>query len=164
MILRGFVAALVSAVALQPGFTTEAAGASWQTSATCDRAQARAALDHTGLLAAGDKVAQLVCLDLNRDGRADLAATVGVPGSAGVVGWAAFVAHGDSWRLLQRHPDAYRPSLVKLGADLLEYESVYRKGDPNCCPTGGSVDRLYRWRGDALSSSRRGGSRRPSPT
>jgi hypothetical protein len=58
----------------------------------CNRTQARAALDAAGLLAPGNGVRQVVCLDFNRDGQMDLAATVSVHGSAGVIGWAAFVS------------------------------------------------------------------------
>jgi hypothetical protein len=96
-------------------------------------------------------VAQVVCLDFNRDGHTDMAATAGTSGSAGVAGWAAFLSAPSGWKVVQRQPLAYEVKLVKLGHDLLEYRPFWLPGDAHCCPTGGSFDRLFRWNGRRLA-------------
>jgi hypothetical protein len=130
-----------------------AAAAPARATPACSRAEARARLAAIELLNEGDAVAQAVCLDLDADGLRDLAATVEVPGTAGVIGVGVFLARTHGWKTALRL-EAYRPRLVALGRELLVYYPIYRKNDPNCCPTGGERDLLYRWNGRRLALAR----------
>lgn len=115
-----------------------------QARSSCSRASAHAALLAHGLGLNG-MVGQVICADFSSDGQIDMAVTEGTPGSAGVIGMAIFVASPNGWIVGLSHPNDYQPTLVSLGDDLLEYVPVFRKGDPNCCPTGGTNDMLYRY-------------------
>ncbi len=55
---------------------------------------------------------------------------------------AVFVASPTGWLVGLSRQNDYQPTLVSLGGDLLEYVPVFRTGDPNCCLTGGTNDRL----------------------
>jgi hypothetical protein len=95
----------------------------------------------------GQAVGQLVCADLAADELIDMAFTMTSPGSAGVIGWAAFKATTQVWSLLTDQKNAYRPQLVRVDGDLIEVTPVYLARDPNCCPSGGARDREFHWNG-----------------
>jgi hypothetical protein len=143
--MRAVAAAALTAMVL--------AGGAGGSQPRCSRPIARAEVARAHLhLALGDgstpvkpgQVDAVVCFDLTRDGRMDLALTVFSGGTAGDVGWAVFVGTATGYRLsLVR--TGYKLGLFRVGADLVESQPVYRNGDPNCCPTGGFDHRRWRW-------------------
>src|SRR4051794_41611497 len=100
-------------------------------------------------------VDSIICHDLTRDGRADMAVTLASGGTAGDIAWAAFARKPAGWRLAGANPAAYKLLLLRTGRDLVETQPVYRKNDPNCCPTGGFDHRRFHWNGRALAVTRR---------
>jgi hypothetical protein len=137
----------------------------------CTRAQANAAV-RGSTLPAGVKdltrqrfagVDRIVCADLTRDGRADMAVTLASGGTAGDIAWAAFARTPSGWRLVASNPDTYKVGLSLLGGELVETTPIYRRNDPNCCPTGGFAHRRFHWNGRALVVVRRWHDRRARP-
>jgi hypothetical protein len=95
----------------------------------------------------------VLCFDATGDGRADMAVSLFSGGTAGDVGWLFFVPHGAGWRLAGSGT-GYKFALRRSGSELLTVQPVYRKNDPNCCPTGGFDRTLYRWNGSRLVVAR----------
>jgi hypothetical protein len=122
----------------------------------CDRAAARAAIASTQLrmtlLGSSPtrvdprSADQILCHDFTRDGRLDLAVTIASGGTAGDVGFAVFRATSAGWRVALART-GYKLGLFRVGSDLGSSQPVYRKNDPNCCPTGGFDHRRYHWNG-----------------
>ncbi len=123
-------------------------------------------------------IAQLWCRDLTRDGRRDMTVTVTGGGTAGITGWATFravksptatVTARDSvvdttefrqvagrWRLALVRADRQHVRLrITRRHQLWEQYPVYRDADPGCCPTGGYVNRRFRWTGTRFVVARR---------
>ena len=48
---------------------------------------------------------------------------------------------------MKRHQAAV---LTAAGSDIRETVSIYRAGDPRCCPSGGKKARIWRWNGTRL--------------
>ncbi|HEY1369208.1 MAG TPA: hypothetical protein VGF23_18935 [Gaiellaceae bacterium] len=130
--------------------------------AACSPAAAKAAIAQTKprLALVADK--QLVtpgqadavlCFDLTADGRTDMAVSLFSGGTAGDVGWLVFVPDGARWRLAGSG-GGYKLRLHRRGSRLEVVQPVYRKNDPNCCPTGGFDRTLYRWNGSRLVVAR----------
>jgi hypothetical protein len=140
------------------------------TPATC-RADARAAvaasLPTMKLLGPPQRIRPadvdlVLCGDFDGDGARDVAVTIASGGTAGDVGYAAFVRRGPRWQVVLRG-NGYKLGLFRLGRDLVVSQPVYRKNDPNCCPTGGFDHARYRFRGGRFVVLRRyhSGSYRP---
>jgi hypothetical protein len=36
---------------------------------------------------------------------------------------------------------------VRKGADIVETDPIYKKNDPNCCPSGGFAHSRWHWNG-----------------
>jgi hypothetical protein len=96
----------------------------------------------------------VLCGDLNRDGRPDMAVSYASGGSAGDTGWAIFVAAGRSWRLSFKQLEAYRAGIFLRRGDVVESQPIYLKNDPNCCPTGGFDHRRFHWNGRRFAVAR----------
>jgi hypothetical protein len=96
---------------------------------------------------------QLVCFDANGDGLTDMAVSLFSGGTAGDVAWVFFVAKGDGWRLAGSGA-GYKLAIRPAGKQLEAIQPVYRKNDPNCCPTGGFDRTLYAWDGRRLAAAR----------
>jgi hypothetical protein len=131
---------------------TGARGAS--SSLPCTRAAAKAAILASPALRQvwptlrlGGGVDRLICHDLTRDGARDMAATVFSGGTAGDIAWAVFRQRAGRWSLALRQLQVYKVGLFRVGGDLVESTPVYRKNDPNCCPTGGFDHRRLHWNG-----------------
>jgi hypothetical protein len=108
-------------------------------------------------------VDRVLCHDFTRDGRADLAFTIASGGTAGDIGFAVLRAtQAGSWRVALAR-NGYKLGLFRVGDDLVSSQPVYRKNDPNCCPTGGFDHVRYHWNGTrfAVARSRHTGSFRP---
>jgi hypothetical protein len=73
------------------------------------------------------------------------------PGNSGVVDWAVFRAAGDLWQLVLTRHEGVRLAAVR--SDFEEIMSVYRSGDPRCCPSGGTRSRVWRWNGSRFVAS-----------
>ena len=72
--------------------------------------------------------------------------TVASGGTAGDVNWAIYVKGKGPLRVgLVR--GGYKLSLGRIGSDIVETDPVYKKNDPNCCPTGGFDHTQWRWTG-----------------
>ena len=98
-------------------------------------------------------VGAVICFDATADGRMDMAVSVVSGGTAGDVGWLFFAAKPDGWRLAGSGV-GYKLWVLRSGTALEVRQPVYRKADPNCCPTGGLDHTLYRWGGSRLVAGR----------
>jgi hypothetical protein len=59
--------------------------------------------------------------------------------------WVVFRWAGDAWQLLMKqHQSAV---LTAAGSDIRETVSIFRDGDPRCCPSGGTKARIWHWDG-----------------
>jgi hypothetical protein len=122
----------------------------------CSRATARAAiaLTHLRMTLLGDSATrvdpesadEVLCFDFTRDGRLDLAVTIASGGTAGDVGFAVFRGTASGWRVALAR-NGYKLGLFRVGGDLVSSQPVYRKNDPNCCPTGGFDHLRFHWNG-----------------
>jgi hypothetical protein len=142
----------------------------WTQPPPCTIAAARAALLAAPSLAAlrptveaGGGPDRLICHDLDGDGADELAVTVFSGGTAGDIAWAVFRRNGGHWRLLHGELNGYMVELARRGSDLVETQPVYRRNDPNCCPSGGFDHRRFRWDGKRFAIVRRWHDRRPRP-
>ena len=99
---------------------------------------------------------RVICHDLTRDGRGDMAVRIFSGGTAGDIAWVVFrrTAAG-GWRLAHAQLHAYKVRLVRRGTDLVESQPIYRKNDPNCCPSGGLEETRYHWNGRRFVVTRR---------
>jgi hypothetical protein len=87
---------------------------------------------------------RVLCHDFTRDGRTDLAVTIASGGTAGDIGFAVFRSTpGGPQVVLAR--DGYKLGLFRVGADLISSQPVYKRNDPNCCPTGGFDHQRFHW-------------------
>jgi len=103
----------------------------------------------------GGGVDQLLCADLDGDGRVDMAFSVFSGGTAGDTAWVALRRTATGWRVVYRDLQDYKLSLKREGDDVVVTTPVYRKNDPNCCPSGGFDHRRFGWNGRALAVVRR---------
>lgn len=93
--------------------------------------------------ASADKV---ICFDFTRDGRTDMAVTIASGGTAGDIGFAVFRTTPDGWAVALKS-QGYKVGLFRVGGDLVSSQPIYKKNDPNCCPTGGFDHSRYHWNG-----------------
>jgi hypothetical protein len=82
-------------------------------------------------------------LRLGREGR-----------DAGDIAYLVFVATPSGWRLVLAQ-GGYKVGLFRADGDLFDSQPVYRKKDPNCCPTGGFDHRRWHWNGKRFVVVRR---------
>ena len=131
-------------------------GPAHATRAACDHVAGRAAIaaTHLRMTLLGDSPTrvdpnsadQVICYDFTRDGRLDLAVTIASGGTAGDIGFAVFRATAGGWRVALAQ-GGYKLGLYRAGGDLVSVQPIYRKNDPNCCPTGGFDHTRYHWNG-----------------
>jgi hypothetical protein len=99
-------------------------------------------------------VDQVLCHDFTRDGRLDLAVTIASGGTAGDIGFAVLRATPTGgWRVALAR-SGYKLGLFRLGGDIASSQPIYRKNDPNCCPTGGFDHVRYHWNGKHFAVAR----------
>jgi hypothetical protein len=101
-----------------------------------------------------DTADQVICFDFTRDGRLDIAVSIASGGTAGDVGFVVFRRAASGWRIALTG-SGYKLGLFRLGGDVATSQPVYRKNDPNCCPTGGFDHARYHWNGSRFAAARR---------
>ncbi len=150
---------LLLAVAAASVAAAASAAPRWPAAADCSLASARAAVLASRLpqhwkdearhaFGPAEGLARVVCGDFTRDGRTDLAAVFFSGGTAGDVAWVAFRRVSGGWKLALARLRAYKLGLKAVGADLVETQPVYLKGDGNCCPSGGYDHLRFHWSSD----------------
>ena len=82
-----------------------------------------------------------------------LAVSIASGGTAGDTAWLAFVRSGSGWRVVES-AGGYKLGIFKRDGRLEVVQPVYRRRDPNCCPTGGFDRVLYRFDGRKLVATR----------
>ena len=82
-----------------------------------------------------------------------MAVTLASGGTAGDVGFVLFRRTATGWRVV-RAGAGYKIGLFRAGADVVVSQPIYRKNDPNCCPTGGFDHVRYRWSGTRFTVAR----------
>jgi hypothetical protein len=152
--LSAVVAVLVATLALE--------SPSGDASSSCTRRSAKAAILAAAALRQvwptireGGGVDTILCHDFTRDGAVDMAATVFSGGTAGDIAWAVFRRREGRWALALRQLRVYKVGLFRVGSDLVESTPVYRRNDPNCCPTGGFDHRRFHWNGTRFVVAKR---------
>jgi hypothetical protein len=112
----------------------------------CSIAVAQTAIRATGLrvpsLAGGLARADPALVDKVVCFRNAVAVSLASGGTAGDVDWAVFVRVGSRWHALKA-AGGYKLGLFSKDRDLEVVQPVYRRNDPNCCPTGGFDRALY---------------------
>jgi hypothetical protein len=83
-----------------------------------------------------------------------VAVSIASGGTAGDTAWLAFARAGSGWRILEAD-GGYKLGIFRVGERLEVVQPVYRRRDPNCCPTGGFDRVLYRFDGRSLVVTRR---------
>jgi hypothetical protein len=95
---------------------------------------------------APSSVNRVLCWDFTRDGRLDMAVTIASGGTAGDVGFAVFRRTPTGWAVALAR-NGYKLGLLQVGGDPVSSQPIYRKNDPNCCPTGGFDHLRFHWNG-----------------
>ncbi len=143
----------VAAVALVAATVT---GPARGASAACGPKTAKAAIvsTHLRMKLLGDTATRIdpasadrvLCWDFTRDGRTDLAVTIASGGTAGDIGYVVFRRTASGWAVALAR-SGYKVGLFRVGGDVVSSQPVYRKNDPNCCPTGGFDHLRFHWNG-----------------
>jgi hypothetical protein len=110
--------------------------------------------DHGRIPVAPEQADKVICADFTRDGRTDMAVTIASGGTAGDIAWLVFVRRPTRWRLML-NLSGYKLGLYRLGGDLADSQPIYRKKDPNCCPSGGFDHTRWHWNGKRFVPVRR---------
>ena len=79
--------------------------------------------------------------------------TIASGGTAGDVGFVLFRRTLTGWRVALAE-NGYKIGLFRLGDDVAASQPVYRKNDPNCCPSGGFDHVRYHWNGSRFVVAR----------
>jgi hypothetical protein len=103
-----------------------------------------------------NRIGQTLCFDFTGDGRRDIVFSGWVYANHGAHYWAAFQARADGWTRVIFKRDCCRVRratgmrISHSGATLIVSQPIYRKGDPACCPMGGTRTGRWRWTGAML--------------
>lgn len=89
---------------------------------------------------------ETICFDFTGNGRTDVALSVASGGTAGDVGWLILRRTASGWRLAIGH-NGYKLGIFRIARDLATSQPIYRKDDPNCCPSGGFAHQRWHWNG-----------------
>lgn len=86
-----------------------------------------------------------ICHDFTRDGQRDVAFPILSGGSGGAFKFAVFRAKADGFVKMTERGFGSKTSLRRQRRRLLVLNPIYRAGDGNCCPTGGTRVRTFRF-------------------
>jgi hypothetical protein len=100
------------------------------------------------------------CADLTADGRRDMVVPFASGGTAGDTAWFVFRGRRGGWQLVLKRLQLYKVGVLRRGNELVETQPIYRKNDPNCCPTGGFDHVRFRWNVSTFAVVRRWHDRR----
>jgi hypothetical protein len=75
-----------------------------------------------------------------------MAISIASGGTAGDIGWIVFVGTGSGYKVAKTG-SGYKLGLWRVGGDFDISQPIYKKPDPNCCPTGGVDHYRYHWNG-----------------
>jgi hypothetical protein len=96
---------------------------------------------------------RVICFDFTRDGRIDLAVSIASGGTAGDIGYVVFRGTPAGWRVALTG-GGYKLGLARAGGDLVATQPVYKRNDPNCCPSGGFDHQRFHWNGMKFAIAR----------
>lgn len=94
-----------------------------------------------------------ICFDFTGDGAKDIAFTVASGGTAGDIAWGILVASASKWKPAIAR-GGYKLGVLRRARDLIVTQPIYKRNDPNCCPTGGFDHTSYRWNGTRFAVAR----------
>lgn len=143
--------ALASAVALAA--LVAAAAPAAQAPPVCERATIVGGLIQRGRLTAqevelGREPSVVRCRDLSRDGARDALFAIASGGTAGNTNWGILLGRRDGGpERLALYREGYKIALAVTAGDPEVLQPVYRRDDPNCCPSSFEV-RRYHWTGE----------------
>jgi hypothetical protein len=87
--------------------------------------------------------------------RGGFAVSIASGGTAGDIAWIAFAPKpGGGWRVVNA-AGGYKLGIFGVRGSLVVAQPVYRRNDPNCCPTGGFDWASYGFDGEKLELVRR---------
>jgi hypothetical protein len=122
-------------------------------SGRCSKAEAIEAVRRLGLrdVSATYPVYKVLCGPFAGAGSRVMVASISGDGNIGMLYWAVFRWSGSKWQLLMKQRQA--AILTAAGSDIRESVSIYRVGDPRCCPSGGTKARTWHWNGSRFVAS-----------
>ncbi len=131
------------------------AGASDVTSAAsgqCSKAEAIAAVKRLGLSDASPThpVWKVLCGAFAGAGSQVMVASISGSDNAGMLYWAVFQWTGSEWQFLMKQRHA--AIVTAVGSDIRETRSIYRPSDSRCCPSGGTMTRIWHWNGSRFAA------------
>jgi hypothetical protein len=120
----------------------------------CGLAAARAAIvrTHLKMQTIGDSPTRIAPSSADEVVCADetMAVSIASGGTAGDIGFVLFRRTAAGWGVALTR-GGYKLGLFRAGADVVESQPVYRKNDPNCCPTGGFDHVRFHWGGSRFA-------------
>jgi hypothetical protein len=123
-------------------------------SGDCTKAEAINAVKRLGLrdVSPTYPVHRVLCGAFTGAGSQTMVASISGPDNVGMLYWVVFRWSGSEWQFLmkQRHAAV----LSAAGSDIRETVSIYRPGDPRCCPSGGTKVRIWHWNGSRFVAGR----------
>jgi len=129
---------------------TSSAFAAASAAGVCSKAAATAVVERLGWsdLSPIAPVYKVLCGSFAGPGSRIMVASLYGPDNVGMLYWAVFRWSGSDWGLLLKRRQA--ALLSAAGSDIKEAVSIYRAGDPRCCPSGGKKSRTWQWNGTQL--------------
>jgi hypothetical protein len=121
--------------------------------AACSKAEATAVVKRLGLrdVSANYPVWKVLCGAFTGAGSRTMVASISGSENVGLLYWAVFRWSGSDWQLVMKQRQA--AVLTAAGTDIRETVSIYRDGDPRCCPSGGTKTRIWHWKGTRFTAS-----------
>ena len=92
-----------------------------------------------------DPVGKVLCGSFMGPGSQTMVVSIFGGGNSGLIEFAVFRWDGEAWQFVMKQPAA--ASITAAGPDIRQTLSIYRPGDPRCCPTGGTKSRIWHWDG-----------------
>ena len=99
----------------------------------------------------GRGVTAVRCRDLTGDGERDALFTVASGGTAGNTNFGILIGRADGAPgRLALYRDGYKVSVATTAGQAEVLQPIYRRNDPNCCPSSFEI-RRYRWTGELFT-------------